>query len=272
MNLDKYLKQRRDIIDRGLDAYLPSEKLGPETIHRAMRYSVFSGGKRIRPILVLESSGACGAGVRLALPAACALEMVHTFSLIHDDLPAMDDDDTRRGKPTLHKKFDEAVAILAGDALLTLAFEVIARYSDKRNSLQAIAELAMASGAFGMAGGQALDLEYEDKAKDERTIDLINLNKTARLFEASCKIGAITAGADKARIRAIARFGRDLGLSFQIVDDILDEGDYVKAFGIARARRKARELVGRAKRHLSIFGKRGEILNRVADHIAERTL
>jgi len=268
---EKRLKDLRTIIDGRLARYLSKGRSASRTLSRAMRYSVFSGGKRIRPVLVVESCRACGGAVETALPAACAIEMVHAFSLIHDDLPAMDDDDTRRGKPTLHRKFDEAAAILAGDALLALAFETIAKHSPKKTSLKIIEELAKAAGVSGMAGGQVLDLEHEGLAKDRRTAELINLNKTAKLFEASCRMGAISSGAGEAKINAMAAFGRNLGLSFQITDDILDKGDYVMSFGITKAKKRARELLGRAKRGLDIFGKGAEALRQIADYLDKRT-
>jgi len=230
-----------------------------------MRYAVFSGGKRLRPILVIESCLACGGNIAKAMPAACALELVHTYSLDHDDLPAMDDDDTRRGKPALHKKYNEAVAILAGDALLTLAFGILA---DSR----AAAELAGAAGTFGMVGGQTVDLEYKGRKKTKDTLRYINLHKTARLFEASCRIGGLVSGARVAdKIEALGRFGRALGLSFQIVDDILDHGDYVKGFGASRARMDAKDMADRAKAALSPLGNKAGALKELADYILSRT-
>jgi geranylgeranyl diphosphate synthase type II len=235
-----------------------------------MRYGVFGRCKRIRPILALESCRACGGNPRQALPAACAIELVHTYSLIHDDLPAMDDDDFRRGKPTVHKKFGEATAILAGDGLLTLAFEVIAGYSKPEIASRMALELARAAGTLGMVGGQVMDLAFEGKAKDRKTIEYINLNKTARLFEVSCRMGAIAAGAPSPEIKALARFGRFFGLSFQIVDDIMDKGPYVRRFGMAAARKDAGLVMKKARGSLRIFGKKAEGLKEITDQLLKR--
>jgi geranylgeranyl diphosphate synthase type II len=270
LNLERYFAHVRSIIDKRLDGYLPPASAYPETIHKAMRYSVFSGGKRIRPILVIESCRACGGTAREALPVACAVELVHTYSLVHDDLPAMDDDDMRRGRPTLHKVYGEANAILAGDALLTLAFGLIARYSRARSSLRMIAELADASGTFGMVGGQVVDLEFENRRKDAKRMEYINLHKTARLFEASARLGAIAAAAPQGRVNALGCFGRSLGLAFQIIDDIIDEGDYVKAFGLERAREDARDLSGRANESLQVFGRKAATLKAITTYLLGR--
>jgi len=274
LNLTRRLIHMRSLINRALDRCLPPAHVHPRTIHRAMRYSVFSGGKRIRPILLIESCRACGGTAAQAMPAACAIELVHTYSLIHDDLPAMDDDDVRRGKPTLHKAYGEANAILAGDALLTLAFGLIAgdrRRSRPRSSLDAAKELAHASGTFGMVGGQAADLEWAGKKKDKKVLEYINLRKTACLFEASCALGAISALAPGKKVNALARFGRFVGLSFQIIDDIIDGGDYVKVCGLAQAHCDAHNLVERADESVRIFGKKADILCAIADHSVNRT-
>ena len=242
-------------IERNLKKYLPK---GDDTISKAMRYSVFSGGKRIRPALVLESCRACGGTIKDAMPVACAIEFIHTYSLIHDDLPAMDDDDFRRGKPSCHKVFGEANAILAGDALLTLAFSVIAGAEPKKG-LDIIKELSHAIGAEGMVGGQALDLKLQDKKKNKNVLKKINLLKTARLFEVSAKAGAYVSGASPKKLNSLQRFGLYFGLSFQAVDDCLDgEGDNRK--GAAR-------LMERAKKELEIFGKKGDALRQIAEAV-----
>ncbi len=271
MNLTQHLGRTRSLIDARLDAYLPPAHAYPPTMHRAMRYSVFSGGKRVRPILAIESCRVCGGDARAALPAACAIELVHTYSLIHDDLPAMDDDDIRRGKPTLHRRYGEANAILAGDALLTLAFGIVARYSDASSSRTVAEELARAAGTSGMVGGQAMDIEYADKKKSKKMVEYINLHKTARLFEVSAKIGAVVAHAAKAKADALARFGNLLGLSFQVVDDMIDGGDYVKAYGLARAKENAYRLAKKAGESLRIFGARAAVLRAIAAHLVCRT-
>jgi Geranylgeranyl pyrophosphate synthase len=230
-----------------------------------MRYSVFSGGKRIRPIITIESAKACRGSLKDALPAAAAIELVHTYSLIHDDLPAMDNDDLRRGKPTCHKAFGEANAILAGDALLTLAFNIIAKEIKPAPGIKIVEELSGAIGAGGMVGGQALDLEFQKKAKNKKMLEKINILKTAKLFQAAAAIGAISAGGNAKEVEALRRFGLDLGLSFQMVDDNLD-GD------AAVERTRAATLVKKAKSDLKILGKRADRLKSITEELSKRTI
>ena len=270
MNFKKYVKHMKDLVDKALDRYLPSAREYPVSIHRAMRYSVFSGGKRIRPILAMESAMACGGKAEKALPVACAIEFIHTYSLIHDDLPSMDDDDYRRGRLTCHKVFGEANAIMAGDALLTLAFNVISKNLDPKTSTKIITELSDAIGTKGMVGGQVADLEYRSRRKDKVTLNRINHLKTARLFEASAKAGAMIACADLRKVGAMADFGSSLGLAFQIIDDIIDRGDYVKVLGLRTARSDSKKLIEKARHALSGFGDRGHRLEDIAVHILER--
>lgn len=246
-------------INRSLKKYLPR---GAEAVKKAMRYSVLSAGKRIRPVIVIESARACGGDVGSAMPAACAVEFVHAFSLIHDDLPAMDDDDFRRGKPSCHKVFGEADAILAGDALLTLAFGTIADNVAGTRGIRIISELAKAIGPDGMALGQSLDMEFKNKNLDKRGLKKINMLKTAGLFEASAKIGAISAGAGRKKTEALAGFGRYFGLSFQATDDYMD-GE--SGFG-----KESFYFMEKAKKHLSIFGKKADKLKAIADYAARR--
>jgi len=252
---------RHPEIEEALKRYLPK---GGDALSKAMRYSVFSGGKRIRPVLTIESAKACRGSAKAALPAAAAVELVHTYSLIHDDLPAMDNDDFRRGKPTCHKAFGEANAILAGDALLTLAFNILAK--DLKPSIGAgiIEELSNAIGAEGMVRGQALDLEFSLKAKKNIMAEKINILKTAKLFSAAAKIGAMTAGARTQEIKVLGRFGLDFGLSFQMVDDELDGG--------GGDRSKAASLVKKAKRNLKILGKRADRLKNMIEELSKRTM
>lgn len=221
-----YLAEKREEVDRLLDQYLPSEKSYPDILHQAIRYSVLAGGKRIRPILALTSYEACGGDNKdIINPAACSLELVHTYSLIHDDLPCMDDDDLRRGAPTLHKKYNEAIAVLAGDALHDLAFELMAR----SGSAEVVSELALAIGTFGMLGGQMADIEAEGKENSLEQIEFIHKHKTGALIRASVRIGAMLAGIDKPTFDSLSLYGEKIGLAFQIIDDILDiEGDEEK--------------------------------------------
>src|SRR5205823_4462939 len=218
-DLQAYLAERRALVDTALERHLPSEAAPPLTIHRAMRYSVMAGGKRLRPILVIAGAEAVGGAATMVMPTACALEMIHTYSLIHDDLPAMDNDDYRRGKLTNHKVFGDAIAILAGDALLTLAFQVLAQLdapAERKSRL--MDELAVASGTVGgMIGGQVADLEGEGKPPDAQLLDTIHRAKTGALLRASLRLGAIYAGASGAQYQALSCYGEHVGLAFQIV-------------------------------------------------------
>jgi len=222
----QYLAAKKDEIDSLLDKYLPSATSYPYQLHQAMRYSVLAGGKRIRPILALTAYDSFGGKERNIInPAACSLELVHTYSLIHDDLPCMDDDNLRRGIPTLHKKFNEAIAVLAGDALHDLAFELIAQ----SGSAQVVSELATAIGTSGMLGGQMADVEAEGQKNSIEQIIFIHTHKTGALIRASVRIGAILAGVDGIALNDISLYGEKIGLAFQIIDDILDiEGDEEK--------------------------------------------
>ena len=248
-------------IEKALKRYLPK---GDDALSAAMRYSVFSGGKRIRPVITIESALSCRGRLKDALPAAAAIELVHTYSLIHDDLPAMDNDDLRRGKPTCHKVFGEANAILAGDALLTLAFNIIARNTKPVLGIKIIEELSLSAGAGGMVGGQALDLEFHGKAKKKMIAERINTLKTAKLFSAAAKIGALTAGAQAKEIKALGSFGLDFGLSFQTVDDDLD--------GDGGERKRAASLIKKAKSDLKILGKRADRLKDIIEELSKRKI
>ena len=259
-------------IDKELDRLLPKASQEPRIIHKAMRYSVFSGGKRIRPIIVLEAYRACdrresraksrdGGKNKDALAAACAVEFIHTYSLIHDDLPSMDNDDFRRGKPSCHKKFGEANAILAGDALLTLAFNILAAGLEPKAAVKAIKELSEAAGTHGMVGGQALDIaKYKN-------IAIVNRLKTAKLFEAAAKIGAISAGASEKKIRAMSGYGMNLGMAFQIADDIVDK-EGLGVSGALSAWREAGHLIKKAKKALKIFGSKADGFSEITDFVS----
>ena len=292
-DLQAYLKERRALVDAALERYLPPEETPPPTVHRAMRYSVMAGGKRLRPILVIAGAEAVGGAPDTVMPSACALELIHTYSLIHDDLPAMDDDDYRRGRLTSHKVFGEAVAILAGDALLTLAFKLVAANTALvPNPLvlrDVVTELADAAGTCGMVGGQVVDIESEGKTITAETLEYIHRHKTAALIRASLRVGALFAGGDAASVAAISEAGSDLGLAFQIVDDILDvEGSleslgktagsderkqkatYPALHGLDASRRQAQALIERVKQRLGVFGERSAPLCALADYVVER--
>lgn len=235
-DFDLRMRQYGEMINNALLDYLPGLDLPQKNVFEAMKYSVTAGGKRIRPVLTLEFCRICGGDVEAALPFACAVEFIHSYSLIHDDLPCMDDDDLRRGRPSCHIKFGEATALLAGDALISLAFETalcdnsIEKVGAK-NACRAAHELARASGAVGMVGGQIVDLESEGHSVSLNTLEFMHENKTGAMIRAAAKIGCIVAGADERHIEAADEYAKRIGLAFQIVDDLLDvEGD-VKALG-----------------------------------------
>ncbi|MDO8525452.1 MAG: polyprenyl synthetase family protein [Candidatus Omnitrophota bacterium] len=274
MTIEKRFKGLKAAFDTALGRYIASEKDIPVPLRKAIRYSLFPGGKRIRPILVMESSRICGGSVKGALPAACAVELAHAYSLVHDDLPSMDDDDYRRGKPSCHKAFGEASAILAGDAMLTMAFNVIAKdrsiFGGRAvRAIAAVRELSDAIGPAGMVGGQVLDLEGRPSK-----ISKINALKTARLFEASCRLGAIAASSDARKIAAMAGYGFNFGMAFQIKDDMADREGYARtvmasglAFGMASGLKECGRFIWAAKKPLKIFGKKAEGLIAMADYI-----
>ena len=282
------LKDYSALVDAEMDRVLPREAVPPAPIHEAMRYSLFSGGKRLRPSLVLMACEACGGDVQLALPAACAFEMIHTYSLIHDDLPAMDNDDYRRGRLTCHKKFGEAMAILAGDALLTHAFELLAGRLPPRH-IKLIAEIASAAGTPGMIGGQVADVNCEHLPPNADAVEFIHLRKTAALIRQAARTGAVIADAGPALVDSITDYGRHIGLAFQIADDILDvEGTteqlgkragkdaaagkqtWPGVFGLEASHRKAAELVEQAKLCLQPLGDKAALLRSLADFIIAR--
>ena len=224
MNLKTYLVSRQKLIDRALDWYLPKANRKPATLHRAMRYSLFAGGKRLRPILCLAAAEACRGKIDNALPLACAIECIHTYSLVHDDLPSMDNDDFRRGRPTCHKVFDEGIAVLAGDALLTIAFEIVSRAKPRpRYDMSTLLrEVAVAAGSQRLIAGQVADLEAEGKKVKRRELQFIHENKTAAILQSSVRLGAMSANADARKLAATTQFGQHLGLAFQVIDDVLD--------------------------------------------------
>jgi geranylgeranyl diphosphate synthase type II len=290
----KYLNAQIEVVDSYLDRNLPPETEYPESIHRAMRYSLFAGGKRLRPVLALAASEAVGGNPQDVLPAAAALEMIHTYSLIHDDLPAMDDDSLRRGKPTSHVVFGEAIAILAGDGLLTEAFRLLAhaplsKVDHAERRLRAITVLAESAGIAGMVGGQVVDIESEGKPASPETLDYIHRHKTGALIRGAVHLGALLGGGEEEDIEKLTRYGRDIGLAFQIVDDILDvEGDaaalgktagkdqrsgkatYPRIHGMDAARRKAKELSYQAVEIAEAYGEAGQPLACLARRIVDR--
>jgi geranylgeranyl diphosphate synthase type II len=291
VDLSRYLATRQQEIDRALDSFLPKASAKPATIHKAMRYSLFAGGKRLRPILCLAAAEACGGLTKSALPLACALECIHTYSLIHDDLPSMDNDDFRRGRPTCHKVFGDGIAVLAGDALLTIAFEIAAQAEGwQRYDLRAVLrEIAVAAGSRKLIAGQVADLEAEGKAINRSQLRYIHENKTAALLTTSVRLGAMSANATPAHLAAMSKFGRALGLAFQVIDDILDvtqtseklgksagkdaaahKATYPSVLGLARSRAEAAWLTRQAHAALRPLGQRAETLRALANYLLER--
>ena len=305
--LHSYFETRRKQVDQALNTYLETTQSQPSTIHEAMRYSIFAGGKRLRPVLVLAAAECCGAKPEIALPTAAAMELIHTYSLVHDDLPAMDDDDLRRGRPTNHKVYGEAIAILAGDALLTKAFELIAQNAKIRGVRpqvvpSVLAQISQGAGTFGMIGGQVLDIQMEDgrwrrkngtsarraNSETEQMLRSIHRLKTAALIRTSLTAGASLAGASAKELSRFSEYGEKIGLAFQIADDVLDvvadkkklgksgsdaknkKLTYPALYGLDVSRKKARALVEEAKSALAPFGKRAQVLKQLANYIVER--
>ncbi|NQU95660.1 MAG: polyprenyl synthetase family protein [Candidatus Omnitrophica bacterium] len=260
-------KRDKALIDHALKKYLSALK-GPRILKKAMEYSVFTGGKRLRPVLTVESCKALGGNLKKALPFACAIELIHNFSLVHDDLPAMDNDDFRRGKPTCHKRFGEAMAILTGDALLNLAFGIISE-SKENCALKVASFVSEAIGAGNMVGGQALDLEYENGPKKNKKLKTkIDNMKTAALMGCACKVGALAAGAKTKDTKKIHEFGISLGLAFQVADDIVDLQHNSHALG--KMKKKTEFFISKAKGHIAPFGKKAATLSYMADRVLEK--
>jgi geranylgeranyl diphosphate synthase type II len=290
-DLKAFLDTRTVAVDRALGQFLPSEKTKPVTIHKAMRYSLFAGGKRMRPALLLAAAQACGGKEADAIPLACAVECIHTYSLIHDDLPAMDNDDFRRGKPTNHKVFGEGVAVLAGDALLTQAFEIAAqakgwpRYSHR----DLILEIAKASGSLQLVGGQVADLEGENKKLSVGELRYIHERKTSALLCCSVRLGGMSANCTSTQLKALTDFGYNVGLAFQVIDDILDvtqtseqlgktagkdvaaqKSTYPAIVGLEKSRKIAAQLTNKAFASLKIFKGKAVALEALAEYLLKR--
>ena len=293
MDLQAFLSQKRAVVEDYLRAIFATLSTSPDVLKDAMKHSLFSEGKRIRPILSLAVCEAKKGRAAAVLPFACALEMIHTYSLIHDDLPSIDNDDLRRGKPTCHKVFGEAVALLAGDALLTEAFRVMTDPRLNGNAppevaKEAVYEIASAAGAEGMIGGQVVDVLYDGKEGTRNILDYIHRNKTAALIKAAVRVGALAGAATEKELEQFTRYGESLGLAFQIGDDLLDaEGDerlvgkklrkditkqtYIKHYGAAQSRKKLDELVREAVQAIAFLGPDGDMLNKLARFVGKRT-
>jgi geranylgeranyl diphosphate synthase type II len=294
MDLEKYLAELKCAVDEYLDRLLPAENEEPPTMHRAMRYSVFAGGKRVRPILIVAVGETLG-GVRdTLLHLGAAVEMMHTYSLIHDDLPALDNDDLRRGRPTCHKVFGDAIAILAGDALMTRSYQVLSELPNVPDStrLAILKEIAYATGTVeGMIGGQVVDLESEGKPISAPVLEYIHRSKTGALLTACTRCGALAAGANASQLHALTEFGRKIGLAFQVIDDILDlttssdklgktagkdqkvkKATYPALYGVEASRCKAQELIRDAVEAVRDLGSRAEPLRELAQFVCSRTM
>ena len=290
-DLENYLAQRSALVNQALDRFLPAARVKPATIHRAMRYSLFAGGKRLRPVLCLAAAEACGGTIEEALPLACAVECIHTYSLIHDDLPAMDNDDYRRGRLTSHKVFGEGIAILAGDGLLTEAFAVAAKcrgwphYSHQ----DMVLELAKAAGSLQLIAGQVADLEGEGKKTSAAQLRYIHERKTSALLCCSTRLGGMSANCSAAQLQALTDFGYNVGLAFQIIDDILDvtqtseqlgktagkdtaaqKATYPSIVGMAKSHQIAAQLTARAFKALDHFKGKAVALEALADYLLKR--
>ena len=295
MDLVEYLKRKKKLIDEALEKVIPQETDFPQSLHKAMRYALLPGGKRIRPILVMAAYEAVGGSGDGILPYACALELIHAYSLIHDDLPALDNDDYRRGKPTAHKAFGEATAILAGDALLTEAFRLMSTEGPEREvrprvAIEAIGEISRAAGAAGMIAGQVVDLESEGKQVELPILEFIHTHKTGSLILVCVRTGGLLGGATEVEMEALTRYGKAIGLAFQITDDILDvEGNriamgrppgadvarkkvtYPALLGLGESKRRYNELIAKAIEALELFGDMGEPLREIALYIGKRS-
>ncbi len=293
MDIKAYLADSKNLVDQYLEKLLPAETVEPPTIHKAMRYSVFAGGKRVRPILVLASGETLGGNRSVLLQLGAAIEVMHTYSLIHDDLPALDNDDLRRGRPTCHKVFGEAMAILAGDALLTRCYQILAQLPGVSDTtrIRIIGEVAGATGTVqGMIGGQVVDLESEGKPVTQENLEYIHHSKTGALLTACVRCGALAAVASDEELEVLTGFGSKIGLVFQIIDDILDitssseelgktagkdvkvaKATYPALYGLEGSREKARELAESAIEDIAVFGEHAESLRCLANYFVQRT-
>ena len=294
MDIRQYLEDKRDVVDRYLEAHLPDPRTPPATLHEAIRYSLLAGGKRVRPILTIATAEAIGPCPASLLPVACAFEFIHTYSLIHDDLPSMDNDDFRRGRPTNHKVYGEAMAILAGDGLHAMAFEWCSRADlvtdlDPRCQVQIIAELALGAGNAGMVGGQVLDIQAENQKIELAELQMIHAQKTGKLIRAAVRVGALLSGAGMTQFEHLTGYAEDIGLAFQITDDVLNvtgtreelgknantddergKQTYPSIYGLEGAQKLAQDCAGRAIGRLDGFDGKADPLRGIARYIVDR--
>jgi len=268
MDIKEYLAGKKRSVDKALDEYLPSAATKPEIVHRVMRYAVFPGGKRIRPILTIAGFEMCGGKGSSIMPVACAIELIHTYTLIHDDLPCMDDDDFRRGRLSCHKKFNESLALLAGDGILTLSFELLS----ETGNAYLVSEVSKAIGTRGTIGGQVMDIikQKTDRRVKRRDMDYITGNKTGALFEIALRAAGIVKGVERKKLDALGNFGRCIGFTFQLIDDLIDKDGYVRVYGVNHTRKMAELLNERANSYLSVFGNRAGRLSGITELILQR--
>ncbi len=267
MKYEIYFKDYLGMIEQTLEKLLPPERQIPAVIHEAMRYGVFPGGKRFRPVIVLSACVACGGKPEDALIPAASLEFIHSSSLIHDDLPSLDNDSIRRGKPSCHIQYGEAMALLAGDGLLTLGFQVLAKVQPSRKARLLLDEISTSSGTYGMIGGQVADISTPPQDLNLPMLDFISTHKTGKLIRASAVSGAIAAGASREVLQSVARYGEFLGLAFQCVDDLMDHDGYARFMKDREIRQKVRDLIANAKREIRLLGKKSERLLALADYL-----
>lgn len=270
MKYEIYFKRYLTLIEKQLEQILPPASQYPAVIHEAMRYAVLGSGKRFRPVLALAATEACGGNAEDALIPACSLEFIHSYSLVHDDLPALDNDEMRRGKPTCHKQFGEAMAILAGDGLLTLALQILGRIDPPKKALRLLGEISTAAGTYGMIGGQISDLIESKKDIDLPTLDYISTHKTGKLIKTSAVCGAIVAGASSEIHQKILHYGESMGLAFQCVDDFIDGDGYSAVIKPRDLKQKIRDLIAKAIREIRPLGWRTEKLQALAEMLLRR--
>ncbi|MCB9800054.1 MAG: polyprenyl synthetase family protein [Candidatus Omnitrophica bacterium] len=270
MNYQDYFKNYLDLIEPALEDFIPGREMRPAVLHEAMRYAVFSGGKRFRPVLTLAACEAAGGNVGEALIPACSIELIHCYSLVQDDLPALDNDDMRRGKPTCHKKFGEDIAILASDGLLTAALQILGRVRPAERAVRLLEEISTSAGTCGMIGGQAADLAAQHQDMDLPMLDYISIHKTGKLIKACAVSGAIAANADPETMKRILHYGESIGLAFQLVDDLLDGDGYMRHMKAKELEENIRDLMAKAKKEIKPFAEKSEKLNYLIDFLINR--
>lgn len=270
MKYESTFKDFLKAVEEKLEAVLPPAEQYPSVIHEAMRYAVFPSGKRFRPVLTLSACEAVGGTIEEALIPAVSIELIHCYSLVHDDLPALDNDEMRRGRPTCHRRFGEAVAILAGDGLLTLAFQLLSRIQPSDTAIRILEEVSTAAGTYGMIGGQVADLVTKKEELNVPLVDFISIHKTGKLIKASAVIGALAGGASGDILQRVVKYGESVGLAFQFIDDLIDRDGSLRVIKAGEVRQKVRDLIANSKREMRALGKRTQSLQEIADYLLKR--